>query len=134
MQRQVICCLLDVARGVRYIHSKSVIHGDLNPSNVLLKERSSRAVASSQSGPSGSRVDSVQARSAGESTSEYSTLAGTLRCGIAVDPVTSVPVRVSMLLECWRLSTPPLLPVRCAMESLYCTNVRRVKVLYSKVP
>jgi serine/threonine protein kinase len=31
--------LLDVAAGMEYVHSKGIVHGDLNPANVLLKVR-----------------------------------------------------------------------------------------------
>ncbi|KAL1552000.1 tyrosine-protein kinase ABL1-like [Salvia divinorum] len=33
--------MLQVARGMEYLHSKKMCHGDLNPSNILLKERNS---------------------------------------------------------------------------------------------
>ncbi|KAL6763307.1 kinase-like domain-containing protein [Haematococcus lacustris] len=44
----VLCILQDIARGMAHIHSKSVIHGDLTPTNILLKHdmnRSSRFLA-----------------------------------------------------------------------------------------
>jgi serine/threonine protein kinase len=34
--------LQDIARGMCHIHSKSVIHGDLTPTNILLKHDTSR--------------------------------------------------------------------------------------------
>jgi serine/threonine protein kinase len=34
--------LMGIAAGMAYVHSKRICHGDLNPSNVLLKVRSSR--------------------------------------------------------------------------------------------
>ncbi|XP_047972305.1 probable serine/threonine-protein kinase roco5 [Salvia hispanica] len=33
--------MLQIARGMEYLHSKKMCHGDLNPSNILLKERNS---------------------------------------------------------------------------------------------
>jgi serine/threonine protein kinase len=42
--RRVVSTLLDVARGMAYIHSMRICHGDLNPANVLLQVR----LASSQ--------------------------------------------------------------------------------------
>ncbi|GAB4819682.1 hypothetical protein N2152v2_006728 [Parachlorella kessleri] len=37
--RPILMCLLDVARGMQYLHANKVIHGDLKPANVLLKSR-----------------------------------------------------------------------------------------------
>ncbi|GFH18496.1 protein kinase domain-containing protein, partial [Haematococcus lacustris] len=37
----VLSLLTDVARGMAYIHGKGIIHGDLTPGNVLLKQEAS---------------------------------------------------------------------------------------------
>ncbi|EFJ46355.1 hypothetical protein VOLCADRAFT_105557 [Volvox carteri f. nagariensis] len=36
--RRVVCCALDVARGLEYLHGRNVCHGDLKPGNILLTE------------------------------------------------------------------------------------------------
>ncbi|KAH0909533.1 hypothetical protein HID58_032854 [Brassica napus] len=36
----VIDIILQIARGMEYLHSNEIFHGDLNPMNILLKERS----------------------------------------------------------------------------------------------
>ncbi|CAN6804884.1 unnamed protein product, partial [Brassica oleracea] len=36
----VIDIMLQIARGMEYLHSNEIFHGDLNPMNILLKERS----------------------------------------------------------------------------------------------
>ncbi|KXZ49462.1 hypothetical protein GPECTOR_21g688 [Gonium pectorale] len=36
--RLVVHCALDVARGLHYLHSRQVVHGDLKPGNILLAE------------------------------------------------------------------------------------------------
>jgi serine/threonine protein kinase len=37
----VVDIMLQIARGMEYLHSRKIFHGDLNPSNVLLKARNS---------------------------------------------------------------------------------------------
>ncbi|KAK4743845.1 hypothetical protein SAY87_010157 [Trapa incisa] len=37
----IVDILLQIARGMEYLHSNGIFHGDLNPKNVLLKSRSS---------------------------------------------------------------------------------------------
>ncbi|KAF5838761.1 hypothetical protein DUNSADRAFT_2305 [Dunaliella salina] len=37
----VVQMLLDIAHGMEHVHSQSIIHGDLNPNNILLKFDSS---------------------------------------------------------------------------------------------
>ncbi|KAG1663773.1 hypothetical protein FOA52_011824 [Chlamydomonas sp. UWO 241] len=40
----VLSILMDIARGLQYIHDKNIIHGDLTPGNVLLKHDSSSVI------------------------------------------------------------------------------------------
>jgi len=40
----ILSLLCDIARGLVYIHSKSIIHGDLTPGNVLLKHESTSPI------------------------------------------------------------------------------------------
>ena len=40
--------LCHVADGIAYMHSKRICHGDLNPSNVLLKVRTDREIPNIQ--------------------------------------------------------------------------------------
>lgn len=37
----IVDIMLQIARGMEYLHSRSIYHGELNPSNVLLKSRTS---------------------------------------------------------------------------------------------
>jgi serine/threonine protein kinase len=37
--RRLLAVLLDIARGMAFIHSMRICHGDLNPANILLKVR-----------------------------------------------------------------------------------------------
>jgi serine/threonine protein kinase len=37
VQPAILLCLLDIARGLEYLHSCSIVHGDLKPQNVMLK-------------------------------------------------------------------------------------------------
>ncbi|GFR52979.1 hypothetical protein Agub_g15668 [Astrephomene gubernaculifera] len=39
----VLCVLADVARGMAHIHSRNIVHGDLNPTNILLRTASGSA-------------------------------------------------------------------------------------------
>jgi serine/threonine protein kinase len=50
MQLACVTCLLEVAEGMKYVQSRSVIHGDLNPSNVLLQHPRKRSVSVSSLG------------------------------------------------------------------------------------
>ena len=37
--RSVMLVMQGIAGGMQYVHNKRILHGDLNPSNVLLKVR-----------------------------------------------------------------------------------------------
>lgn len=54
VQSKCVDCLVDVARGMEYIQSRNIIHGDLNPSNILLRNQA--GVASTNPPSSGART------------------------------------------------------------------------------
>lgn len=50
MQRKCVECLVDVAQGMRYIQEKQIIHGDLTPSNVLIRPHAPPTPTASRQG------------------------------------------------------------------------------------
>ena len=51
VQEKCVACLRDIARGMEYIQSKKVIHGDLKPSNVLFRSAASGGATRTASQP-----------------------------------------------------------------------------------
>ncbi len=39
VQEAILLCPMDIAAGMRYLHSMDVVHADPKPANVLLKAR-----------------------------------------------------------------------------------------------
>ncbi|GLI67931.1 hypothetical protein VaNZ11_012259 [Volvox africanus] len=70
-----LCALADIARGMAHIHSRSIIHGDLNPTNILL-----RSVSGSSGGimPMWNRVALTGGSTAGGAGSGSTTPGGSI--------------------------------------------------------
>ncbi|GIL90997.1 hypothetical protein Vretimale_17053 [Volvox reticuliferus] len=70
-----LCTLADIARGMAHIHSRSIIHGDLNPTNILL-----RSVSGSNGGimPMWNRVALTGGSAAGGGGSGSTTPGGSI--------------------------------------------------------
>jgi Protein tyrosine and serine/threonine kinase len=58
MQAKCVDCLVDVAKGMEYIQSRNIIHGDLNPSNILLRYPQAPAATAYASSPPSSAARS----------------------------------------------------------------------------
>jgi serine/threonine protein kinase len=67
-QVAVLRLALDVARGLQHLHKKHIIHGDLTPSNVLLRRdaRAATAPGGAACGSGGSILDAAAALVAGQ--------------------------------------------------------------------
>ena len=95
VQENCVACLRDIARGMEYIQSKKVIHGDLKPSNVLF--RCSTASADATPTASLSQWDAGRNAAAGADSERQPSQQEHLRAGPAGGTASRVSNRALLL-------------------------------------
>lgn len=84
MQQQILACLLDVARGLEYLHNTGLLHGDLKAANVCLVNVAANSASQAYSvaspaaavGPEGSQPAGVSPSSSRRGSSSSTTSSG----------------------------------------------------------